>query len=266
MRTPIITLTTDFGLQDPFVAAMKGILLSLAPDALIVDVSHEIPAHDILAGGFVLARAFPYFPAGTIHVLVVDPGVGTSRPLLLARTQSHFFLGPDNGALCLPFEVEPPLELIRLAATHSFLPDPSPTFHGRDILAPVAARLSQGTPVSDFGEATRTIVPSPLPSPEPQADGRLLLRVILADRFGNLALNLTEKKYREISRSSKGSGFSLEIGGRTISRLSTTYGESSPGELLALFDSSGYLEVAVREGSAAAALGCGRWAVALLTC
>lgn len=259
----IITLTTDFGLQDPYVAAMKGVILSLAPDARIVDISHEIPAQDVLVGGLVLARAFPYFPAGTVHLLVVDPGVGTSRPLLLARTESYFFLGPDNGALGVAFEREPPREVIRITASSTFRPAPSPTFHGRDILSPVAARVAQGIPLSHFGEPASPTVPSPFPLPEPQADGRLLLRVVLADRFGNLLLNLTERRYREIS-TAKG-GFTLEIAGRKVERLSRTYADVAPGEVVALFDSSGYLEVAVREGSAATELGCGRFAAALLT-
>jgi S-adenosyl-L-methionine hydrolase (adenosine-forming) len=255
-RAPIITLTTDFGLKDAYVASMKGVILSLAPDVILVDISHDIPPQDILQGGYVLSCAFHHFPPGTIHLLVVDPGVGTSRRLLLARTENYCFLAPDNGALGLVFAVESPREVFHLTASHYFRKDPSATFHGRDILAPVAARLARGTAASHFGDPVTDFLPSPLPAPSPQPDGRVLLQVIAADRFGNLILNLREEEFRRMRGSTPERPFSLEISGRTISRLVRTYGDGEGKDPFALFNSNGYLELAVKNGSAAAELAC----------
>jgi S-adenosyl-L-methionine hydrolase (adenosine-forming) len=263
-RAPIITLTSDFGLKDAYVASMKGVILSLAPDAKIVDISHEISPQNILEGGYVLSCAFRYFPAGTIHLLVVDPGVGTSRRLLLARSENHLFLAPDNGALGLVFALEPPREVIHLTASHYFRTDPSATFHGRDILAPVAARLARGTAPSHFGDPVTDFHPSPLAAPSLQPDGRVLLQVIMADRFGNLILNLREEEFRRMSGAAPEKPFTLEISGRRISRLLRTYGDGEGKEPFALFNSNGYLELAVRDGSAASELACSAGTPAIL--
>lgn len=251
---PIVTLTTDFGTRDPYVASMKGVLLSLNPAVRIVDITHEIAPQQVLEAGFTLARAFPAFPAGTIHILVVDPGVGTSRSLLLARTENHFFLAPDNGALGPVFEEEPPREVICVSAAHHFRKQVSPTFHGRDILAPVAASLSRGTAPAHFGEPATRWVPSPVPPVTRAGDGRLQLQVVAVDRFGNVVLNLKESSFAAGRDAAPSAPFSLEIGGRAIPRLLRTYGESEDAEPFALFNSFGYLEVAVRGGSAAVLL------------
>ena len=261
---PIITLTTDFGLADAYVASMKGVILTRAPAARIVDITHQIRPQDIVQGGFTLACAFPHFPAGTIHVLVVDPGVGTARRLLLARTDHYYFLGPDNGALAIAFEREPPREIVQLTVRDNFLEQVSATFHGRDILAPVAARLAHGAPLAQFGDRVIAFEPSPLPPPEKLADGRVRLQVALADRFGNLILNLREEEHRRLLEAGGGL-FSLEIAGRKIDRLLRTYGDADDDQPFALFNSSGYLEIAVRSGSAARVLSCAAGAPALLT-
>ncbi|MCI0658582.1 MAG: SAM-dependent chlorinase/fluorinase [Acidobacteria bacterium] len=263
-RDPIITLTTDFGLQDAYVASMKGVILGLAPDARIVDISHEIQPQGILEGGYVLSCAFRHFPAGTIHLLVVDPGVGTSRRLLLARTENHYFLAPDNGALGLVFALEPPRVVLHLTSAHYFNPGPSATFHGRDILAPVAARLARGTAPAHFGVPVTDYLPSPLAAPAPQPDGRILLHVIMADRFGNLILNLREEEYHRLRGGAPQGPFSLEISGRVISRLVRTYDDAEGKEPFALFNSGGYLELAIRNGSAASELSCAAGAAAAL--
>ncbi len=264
---PVVTLTTDFGNRDPYVASMKGVLLSLNPALRIVDITHEIAPQQILEAGFTLARAFPLFPAGTIHILVVDPGVGTSRRLLLARTDHHFFLAPDNGALGPVFEVEPAREVVSISATHHFREQVSPTFHGRDILAPVAARLSRGTALAHFGDPVTEWIPSPVPPPARSGDGRLRLQVVALDRFGNIVLNLKECALADMKGAAASAAvpFSLEIGGRTIRRLLRTYGESNDAEPFALFNSFGYLEVAVRGGSAAALLAAAPGQPALLS-
>jgi len=261
---PIITLTTDFGLADAYVASMKGVILALAPAARIVDISHEISPQNIVQGGFTLACAFPHFPKGTIHVLVVDPGVGTSRRLILARTENHFFMGPDNGALALSFAVEPPRAILHLAAAASIRHPVSATFHGRDILAPAAARLASGADFASFGDRIAEFTPSPLPPPARQEDGTILLRVVLADRFGNLILNLREEEYRRLRPRASAEALGLEICGRRIDRLLRTYGEAEESEPFALFNSSGYLEIAVSSGSAARVLACSAGAPALL--
>ena len=263
--SPIVTLTTDFGNRDHYVASMKGVLLALNPALTIVDVSHEIRPQQVLEAGFTLACAFPAFPAGTIHVLVVDPGVGTSRRLLLARTEHHFFLAPDNGALGLVFEEEPAREVIGITAAHHFRNPASPTFHGRDILAPVAARLALGTAPAHFGEPVADWVPSPAPPPGPPEGGRLRLQVLAVDRFGNVILNLKERFLAAARQPSAPGPFSLEIGGRRIHRLLRAYGESEDAEPFALFNSCGYLEVALRGGSAAALLGSAAGQHALLS-
>ena len=251
---PIVTLTTDFGTRDPYVASMKGVLLSLNPALRVVDITHEIGPRQVLEAGFTLARAFPSFPAGTIHILVVDPGVGTPRKLLLARTENHFFLAPDNGALGPVFEEEPAREVICITAAHHFRKQPSSTFHGRDILAPVAASLSRGIAPARFGEPVTDWIPAPVPPPARSADGRLRLQVLAVDRFGNVVLNLKERTFAAAREASSSVPFSLEIGGKAIRRLLRTYGESEDAEPFALFNSFGYLEVAVREGSATALL------------
>ncbi len=261
---PIVTLTTDFGDRDPYVASMKGVLLSLNPALRIVDISHEVRPQQVSEAGFVLACACSFFPHGTIHVLVVDPGVGTSRKLLLARTEHYFFLAPDNGALGLVFESEPPREMVSLTATHQFRKEVSSTFHGRDILAPVAARLSRGTPLQHFGEPVSDYVPDPAPPPSAAGDGRLQLHVLAVDRFGNVVLNLRRESAAAVRVQGGGIPFALEIGNRTVHRLLRTYADSEDAEPFALFNSWGYLEVAVRNGSAAGVLAADRGQTAFL--
>jgi len=253
-RTPIITLTTDFGARDHYTASLKGAILSLNRVVRIVDISHEIPPMGIVHGGFVLACALPVFPPETIHVLVVDPGVGTSRRLLLARTENHILLAPDNGALGLVFEQEAPREVYNITASRYFRKEVSPTFHGRDILAPVAAQVSLGTPLACFGEPLTDWIPSPVPPPTRTADGQVLLQVLHVDRFGSVILNLRAEKFEALRKASGGDRFAIEIGRKRVERLLKTYHESAPGEPFALFNSCGYLELAVRNGSAAATL------------
>jgi S-adenosylmethionine hydrolase len=248
----ILTLTTDFGTRDHYVGSMKGVLLSLHPGLRIVDITHEVAAQQVAEAGFTLARAFPTFPPGTIHLLVVDPGVGTSRRLLAARTANHFFVAPDNGALAIVFEEEPAREVVSLDTRLFSRPEVSATFHGRDILAPAAARLALGTSLASLGDPVSDWVPSPIPPPSPAPGGGLSLRIVAVDRFGNLITNLTEKSFTAARRGA--ASFSLEVGGQTVRRLLRTYGESEGAEPFALFNSCGYLEVALRDGSAAALL------------
>lgn len=257
MRAPIITLTTDFGLADPYVASMKGVILSINPDATIVDISHSIHPQRIEQGAFVLASAWPYFPSGAIHIAVVDPGVGTQRRAIALATPAATFVGPDNGILsaALPDETRqaasqgrapvplPPATAAHLLTNHRFHRTPvSPTFHGRDIFAPVAAHLSLGTSLDELGPSTSQIVVLPPFRATRQPDGALVGRVIHIDRFGNLVTDVRAEQLPP-------SPLVVEIRMRRIQGLSDTYG--SGAGLLALIGSTGFLEVALRQGDAA---------------
>ncbi|HEV8336820.1 MAG TPA: SAM-dependent chlorinase/fluorinase [Candidatus Polarisedimenticolia bacterium] len=253
--TPMVTLTTDFGDRDHYVASMKGALLSLNPSLKIIDITHQIAPHQIAEAAFTLGCAVPTFPDGTIHIVVVDPGVGTRRRLLLASTERHYFLAPDNGTLGLVFDAEPALQVVQLTQARYFRQDVSSTFHGRDILAPVAAHLSLGTDMSQFGDPVQDWMPCAFSAPVGPVAGRLGLKVLAVDRFGNVILNLKRRAYREAGGRPAPGALTLEIGGRTIRRLLLTYDEADDGEPFALFNSCDYLEIAARQGSAAAVLG-----------
>jgi S-adenosyl-L-methionine hydrolase (adenosine-forming) len=188
---PIITLTTDFGLNDHFVGAMKGVILEIAPEAQIVDISHAVQAFDILDGALTISQAYSYFPSGTVHMVVVDPGVGTARRPLILTGDRHLFVAPDNGVLSLIYDRQERLSVRHVTAEHYFLPQRSNTFHGRDIFSPVAAYLAKGLAPERFGEEITDYVRFAAPRPKP-VDERTLRGVVLkVDRFGNLVTNIT---------------------------------------------------------------------------
>jgi hypothetical protein len=246
----LITLLSDFGVRDEYVACLKGVILGLNPQARLVDLSHEVPPHDIATGAFILAAAAPYFPAGTIHLAVVDPGVGTGRRALAARTRGQFFVGPDNGLFHLMFAGQAELDLVSLENPAFFLPQVSATFHGRDLFAPVAAHLSLGADLAQLGPAFRD--PVRLPWPEPAVSAAVLRgEIIHVDRFGNLVTNVAAGVFRAWFR---GREVELRVGPLTLTRLQHTYGEAAAGEMLALIGSHGYLEIACAGDSAAARL------------
>lgn len=232
-----ITLLTDFGTADYFVGAVKGAILSVNPSVIIVDLTHEIPAQDVEAGAFMLFAAYKTFPRGTIHVAVVDPGVGSSRRPIVVSANDQFFVGPDNGI----FSYICAHRTFHVTAEKYFRPDPSSTFHGRDIFAPVAAALSAGVAPEQFGPEISDEVR--LPSLETP------LRIIHIDRFGNCVTNIGRETF---------TGKSLSINGRTISAVRKFYGESSEEELFAIWGSAGFLEISVNGGSAARILGAKR--------
>jgi S-adenosyl-L-methionine hydrolase (adenosine-forming) len=232
---PIVTLMTDFGMADSYVAEMKGVLLANVPDATIVDVTHEVPPQDIAAAGVLLERYWRRFPVGTVHVVVVDPGVGTSRAALAVESERRVLLGPDNGVLSAALRVPG----ARAYALH--VPrGASPTFHGRDVFAPAAAALSVGAPIAQLGTLVESPVVAPAPEPRADAEGWLVGEVVAIDRFGNLLTNLALPEPRGTA----------ECSGVTLAVM-RTYGEAEPGALLALLGSGGRLEIAVRNGSAA---------------
>ena len=251
---PIITLLTDFGTRDPYVAAMKGVILSLSPDAVLVDLTHEVPPQDIVAGAFILAEAWPYFPPGTIHLAVVDPGVGTKRRALAARARECFWVGPDNGLFHLVFQEGDPVDLVSLENPRYFRETVSPTFQGRDIFAPVAAHLSLGTPLHDFGPPIDK--PAVLPWPQPVFTPEAVRgEIVYVDGFGTLLSNI---KGSDFMAWQEGKSYLVILGGLTLEGLSRTYGDVLAGQFLALIGSHGYLEIACAQGNAARRLGVGR--------
>lgn len=243
---PIITLLTDFGLRDAYVGAMKGVILSIAPRVTLVDLSHHIPPQDVTAGAFVLGSAWQFFPEGTIHLAVVDPGVGSGRRAIAVATQGHVFVAPDNGLLSLALGEEAPFEAVALTNPRYWrTPSPSRTFHGRDIFAPAAAHLAQGIPLPTLGEPIVEIARLPWPKPIRLAEGGLRGEIVYLDHFGNAVTNLPEalvEPYRE--------GWFC-AGPFRLRGLVNTYAEVARGVPLALIGSHGFLEFAIREGSAA---------------
>jgi S-adenosylmethionine hydrolase len=250
---PLITLLTDFGTQDAYVGSMKGVILGLNPEVALVDLTHDLPPQDVMAGALVLAASAPFFPAGTIHLAVVDPGVGSHRRALAARCRGHFWVGPDNGLFHLIFRQSPDLKIVSLKEAEYFLTPVSDTFHGRDIFAPVAAHLSLGVELSRFGPAMTD--PVSLEIPEPAfGPAEVKGEIIYVDRFGNLVSNLPALDLKEWLG---GRRFSLQVGSLKLRELSRIYTDAAPGEFLALPGSHGWLEIACARDNAARRLGLG---------
>jgi S-adenosylmethionine hydrolase len=245
---PIITLTTDFGLADGYVGTMHGVILSIAPGVTVVDLSHQVPAQDVRAGAFVLYQAVPYFPPDTIHVVVVDPGVGSERRAVAVRTLQGTFVAPDNGVLSYVLASCDTHEAVSLTNPAYQLPNVSTTFHGRDIFAPAAAHLARDVPLNQLGPRTIHLVQWPMPEPETMPNGDLVAHVMHIDHFGNLILDIRADHISEIGV--------LELAGHTIKRVSRTFADVRRGELVAYIGSSqDHVEVAIREGNAAHELG-----------
>jgi hypothetical protein len=244
---PIITLTTDLGLTDAYVAEMKGVILGINPEVRLVDICHTIKPQNIIQAAFVLSRAYPFFPQGTVHVVVVDPGVGTQRRAIIMRTESASFVAPDNGVLSYVIGQSAAWEAVAITRPQFWRPTVSPTFHGRDIFAPVAARLSLGLPLAEFGEVITSVTMLPLPQPYQAADGSVVGHVIHIDSFGNLITDIRSANLPKGKRA-----ITIEVGGQLISGLCRTYAEGRG--LLALIGSDGYLEIAIKDGIASAFL------------
>jgi len=252
MRSGLITLTTDFGQADHFVGAMKGVILGIAPRARIVDITHEIPPFELGEASFAIAQAWSYFPKGTAHVVIVDPGVGPSRHPILVEAAGQYFIEPDNGVLSMIYDASP--HKVRIISNPKMMrKQVSRTFHGRDVFAPAAAHLANGASPGQFGKIVRDYVRSWLFKPA-RTNGHVWSGSILkVDRFGNLVTNLHIDAFDEI----KTRPFELRIGLERIHRLALTYAEVDIGELFAIVGSSGYIEVAANQASAAGKLGCG---------
>jgi S-adenosylmethionine hydrolase len=248
LTPPIVTLLTDFGLRDGYVGAMKGVLLSRCADLRMVDLSHEVPPGDIDAGAYVLRQATSRFPAGTVHLAVVDPGVGSSRRAVVVETERHRFVAPDNGLLTLALSGSRETRVHTIENRALWEPEPSPVFHGRDLFAPVAAHLASGGSVDAVGPAVppNSLVRRPWPEPR-RSDDVWTGAVVYVDRFGNLVTNLP------VEEDETGRG-NVEVAGRRV-LLARTYSDVPSGDLLAVRGSSGLLEVACHGASAAEQLG-----------
>ena len=243
---PVITLLSDFGTRDYFAGAVKGVMLSLNPEAMLVDITHEIPAQDIFTGAFTLGQAYSCFPPGTIHFAVVDPGVGTARKVLAATAGGHYFVAPDNGILTYVMEANEDFVAYEVTADHYFRKPVSATFHGRDVFAPVAAWISRRIDLRQFGPVLASPVRLQIPALKRVQDALIQGTVLAVDRFGNLVTNL---KPDDIPAQ-----FRMMAGQREITGLYKTYDEGKPGEVFVVPGSAGFLEIAVKGGSAAAML------------
>ncbi len=257
MPQPIITLTTDFGLNDHFVGAMKGVMLESAPDAQIIDISHAVQPFDILDGALTISQAYSCFPSGTVHMVIVDPGVGTARRPIILTGDRHLFVAPDNGVLSLVYARQERISVRHVTAEHYFLEPRSNTFHGRDIFSPVAASLAKGVETSRFGEEITDYVRFAAPRPKP-IDERTLRGVVLkVDRFGNLITNITPQDIPKLFGETP-AAFKIAIGKGQVSRMCVNYAEGGPGEAFGILGSMGFLEIATNRGSAFQLLGVGK--------
>jgi hypothetical protein len=248
----VITLLTDFGLDDEFVGVMKGVILTVNPQACIVDITHGIAPQDRLAAASSLRSAYRYFPSGTVHVVVVDPGVGSSRAIVAVQLQEHFFVAPDNGVLTLVLEDYSVDTIVRVTNDRYFLNAVSRTFHGRDIMAPVAGHISRGVDLSCLGPETTAdaLVSLPFERSRYQAGESVIGRVVQIDRFGNLITNIEAEKLVRLTDVGRGDHFGIRLGRHRIPGLSDSYADVPTGSPLAIVGSKGYLEIAVNCGRA----------------
>jgi S-adenosyl-L-methionine hydrolase (adenosine-forming) len=247
MNNSIITLTTDFGTDSPYVAQMKGVILSINPAVSLVDITHAVPPQDVAQGALALMDATPRFPLGSIHVCVVDPGVGTERKIVCAEIGGRLYVAPDNGLLGHLIRGAPPTRVVLITNTLYQLPTPSMTFHGRDIMAPAAAHLSLGTDIEALGPPAGGLVQLDWPTVVVE-NGRIAASVITRDSFGNLITNIERGDFAAMD--SRESAI-VHCGGRAITGIVSTYSQQPPGTVVALFGSSGRLEIAVVNGNAA---------------
>jgi S-adenosylmethionine hydrolase len=251
MRKPLITLTTDFGSADHFVGTMKGVILRLCPQAAIVDISHEITPFEIPEAGFVIAQAYPYFPKKTVHVVVVDPGVGTLRRPILAEAAGQYFVAPDNGVLSMVYAREKHKVRV-ITAEKLFLRPLSQTFHGRDVFAPVAAHLARGLSPAQCGSLIQDYLRSEFDRPTRTGKRYWTGRILKIDRFGNLITNFPADEFSALERRP----FEMTIGPHRIRHLVHSYAEGDYGELVLIAGSTGFLEIASNQASAAKITGC----------
>ncbi len=249
----IITLLTDFGLYDHYVASVKGVILQIAPKVTIIDITHEVSPQNVVQAAFILRQAFECFPADTVHVAVVDPGVGTPRPVIAAKYAEQFILAPDNGLLSLVHRDFALQELRVVQNTSLFRKAVSATFHGRDIFAPVAAHMAKSGRLAEVGPPTDRLALLDLPTPQVTPDGRIRGQILYIDHFGNALTNIAVADLDRAAR--RRTHLSVMLAGRQIGPVRQAYGELPPGSPLALISSANMLEIAINRGSAARELG-----------
>ncbi len=250
----MITLTTDFGLTEHYVGAMKGVIYSINPTAQLVEITNAVQSFDVLDGALAISQAYSYFPKDTVHVVVVDPGVGGPRRPIIANIGQYLFVAPDNGVLSLVYEREERVTVRHITSEYYFHHPVSNTFHGRDVFAPVAAYLSKGVDASKFGEEISDFVRFAAPRPKATAANAWKGIVLKTDKFGNLITNITPKDIPQIFDGTANS-FKIAVGKAEVTTLRTSYAESAPGELFAILGSTGFLEISTNKGAASRVAG-----------
>ena len=252
----IITLLTDFGNRDEYVGLMKGVILTINPSVTLVDITHQIDSQDILQAAFAIHSAYRYFPVGSVHIIVVDPGVGTERSILAFEMKNHFFIAPDNGVLTLLFNEDAAMTLVRLTNSNFFLDTVSQTFHGRDIIAPVGAHISQGVDLHKLGDKITPRHAVWLDNIQPRISdtGEIVGTVVAVDHFGNLISNIDYQTLAQVNKIFHKNKTRIQIGSHTIYGIYQTYENVRPNTALGLIGSRGYLEVSVNKGNAARVL------------
>ncbi len=257
MARRIIALLTDFGSRDHYAGTMKAVALGICPEVTLVDISHDIPPHDVLTAALELAASYKYFPPGTIFLVVVDPGVGSARRGIAADTGDYRFVAPDNGVLTAVFKETPPKRVVELTERRFARPTVSRTFEGRDRFAPAAGWLAKGVDLSMFGKAAGDYHQLAIPVPR-VTDAAIIGDVLRIDRFGNLVTNIDRKLFEKFSQPA---GIEISAASHPVARVVGTYAEAAPDEVCALFGSTDHLEIAVNSGSASERLGLTRGAV-----
>ena len=260
----IVTFTTDFGLTEHYVGAMKGVICGINPSVQLVDITNSVQSFDILDGAIAISQAYSYFPPDTIHLVIVDPGVGSARRPVLAKVGLHIFVAPDNGVLSLVYEREESISVRHITAEHYFRQPVSSTFHGRDIFAAVAGYVSKGVEPAKFGDEITDFVRFVAPKPKPAGPNSWKGIILKIDKFGNLITNITPKDLPQLFQSS-GARFKIAIGKAEVTKLFPNYAEGTQGETFAVLGSLGFLEISMNRGSAARATGVEKGAEVAIT-
>ena len=253
-RPHIVTLTTDFGLVDHFAGALRGVLLDVFPEVRIADITHAVQAYDVLDGALAISESYKYFPGGSVHMVVVDPGVGSERRPILATAGEHYFVAPDNGVLSLVYAQAESVLVREITSSHYFRQPVSSTFHGRDVFAPVAANLAKGVDPAKFGDEITDYVRFAAPTPKRAPDGSLRGIVLKIDRYGNLITNIRASDAPELLGNDP-PPFRIVLGKSEITEIRSHYAQGAPGEVFAIVGSMGFLEISVNRGTAAKQLG-----------
>jgi S-adenosylmethionine hydrolase len=251
MRQPVISLLTDFGSGNHYPGAMKGVMLGICPGVQMVDITHDITPFEIIEAAYTLAQAWTCFPAGTVHLVVVDPGVGSSRRAILAEADKHFFVAPDNGVLTMVLDSAPAHRVREISAARYFRKPVSQTFHGRDIFAPVAAHLAAGTPPAKFGKRIDNYLRLAVSKPTRTARRNWTGMILSIDRFGNIVTNFDWESFHWVNEQS----FDIHVGLNYVSRYASAYAEVPAGELFVIRGSAEFLEISANQGDAAKMLG-----------